>query len=139
MTVAGIYARKSNEQSGVPSEEKSVASPSSRNRCGGMCTLDSGVFGRRSRRARDGGACREAIAVMVLGRIAEWRTLLTKNAADGRELFRQVLDGRLTFTPDGRQYRFKGAVMTGKLIAGKVGVRPEGMASPAGFEPAFWP
>jgi hypothetical protein len=48
-----------------------------------------------------------------------------------------VLEAPLRFTPDGKTYRFTGPVATGKWIAGAV--LPTKVASPAGFEPAFWP
>ena len=53
-----------------------------------------------------------------------WRALLTETApgrASGRQLLRELLAGPLTFTPEGRTYRFAGEAAVGKLLAGVVG------------------
>jgi hypothetical protein len=70
--------------------------------------------------------------------VNNWRALLTKHVNDGRQLLREVLTGPLTFTPEGRTYRFEGEASIGRLLSGIVGL-PTFMASPTGFEPVFWP
>ncbi len=79
---------------------------------------------------------RRDIERQVLAQVSAWRTLLTSNVDDGRQLLREVLTGPLRFAPDGKRYRFKGDVATGALIAGLVGLSPY-LASPTGFEPVF--
>ena len=81
---------------------------------------------------------RHTTTAQVLAQVAKWRALLTTDIVDGRQLLREVLDGPLQFAPDGQQYRFSGADKVGTLVARLVGVPPL-LASPAGFEPAFWP
>lgn len=77
---------------------------------------------------------RAAIEQQVLARVARWRDLLTTHVADGRQLLREVLDGPLMFTPNGKTYRFEGAADTEKLL-GEVAVALPGatsVASPRG-------
>ena len=73
---------------------------------------------------------RAAIEARVQGFVAEWRTLLTEEVEDGRQLLREVLEGPLRFTPDGKVYRFTGQVATGRLIT--EAVLPTLRASPGG-------
>jgi site-specific DNA recombinase len=81
---------------------------------------------------------KRAIEEQVLKQVGRWRSLLTEQVADGRQLLREVLEGPLRFTAEGGAYRFEGDVATGRLVAGLVGV-PPCVASPTGFEPVFWP
>jgi hypothetical protein len=68
--------------------------------------------------------------------------VLRRNVAEGRAVLRALLIGRLKFTPviDGwrRGYAFEGLIALDRLLAGLVELPPK-VASPAGFEPAFWP
>jgi hypothetical protein len=70
--------------------------------------------------------------------LERWQTLLTARVEVGRQLLRETLVGPLTFTPDGRTYRFEGELSIGRLLAGMTGL-PTFLASPTGFEPVFWP
>ena len=49
-----------------------------------------------------------------------WRSLLTRQTQDGRQLLREILDGPIRFMPDGKMYRFHGKAALGKLLAGVV-------------------
>ena len=57
-------------------------------------------------------------------KLADWRGLLTRDVASGREVLRTLLVGPLRFTPvleaDRRGYRFAGAIALDKLIDGVV-------------------
>jgi site-specific DNA recombinase len=83
---------------------------------------------------------RRSVERRVRARLASWRTLLSGHVQDGRELFRQVLDGPIRFRPDAeaREYHFEGNIGLGRLFAGIAGLAPFG-TSPTGFEPVFWP
>lgn len=78
----------------------------------------------------------KAIEAAVRERLAAWRSLLTRQTQDGRELLRQVLVGPLRFMPDGKVYRFHGKAALGRLLAGTV---PTFVASLTGFEPVLPP
>ena len=66
--------------------------------------------------------------------------------AQARQIFRKLLIGRLTFTPDtddtGRFFAFKGQDSLGRVLEGLV-AQPthsppvQGISSPWGFEPAL--
>jgi hypothetical protein len=83
---------------------------------------------------------RRAVERQVRERLIHWRSMLTGETADGRELFREVLRGPIRFTPDldARAYHFVGEVELGRLFSGIVSLAPF-VASPTGFEPVFWP
>jgi hypothetical protein len=53
------------------------------------------------------------------------------------------LRGRITVTPEERNglsgFRFRGEGTVQKLLSGWLADFPHKVASPAGFEPAFWP
>src|SRR5262245_18370178 len=51
---------------------------------------------------------RKAIEGAVRERLTDWRSLLTRNVQDARQLLRQVLSGPLKFTPQNGAYRFEG-------------------------------
>jgi site-specific DNA recombinase len=70
--------------------------------------------------------------------LRRWRTLLTKHVSDARQALREVLEGPMRFTPEGKTYRFEGQVTFAQLFAGVVDLPPL-LASPTGFEPVFWP
>ena len=81
---------------------------------------------------------RKAIEQRVQTGLDVWRRRLSGSIADGREFFRQVLEGPVVFTPDGDRYRFDLAIEGGKLLSGVVDdpratcvVRPEGLEPPA--------
>ena len=69
-------------------------------------------------------------------RIADWRKLLRKHSAKGRQILGKLLEGRLTLTAvEGEvapYYRFSG---TGKINGLLSGVLPLKVASPRGIEP----
>jgi site-specific DNA recombinase len=75
-------------------------------------------------------------------KLADWRGLLHRNVAEGRSVLRTLLIGPLRFTPvreeRRRGYAFEGMLALDRLLAGVVDL-PTVVASPAGFEPAFWP
>ncbi len=70
--------------------------------------------------------------------LRRWRGLLNKHVGDARQALREVLEGPLRFTPDGKTYRFEGQVSFAQMFAGLVDLPPL-LASPTGFEPVFWP
>ena len=84
---------------------------------------------------------RAEIGRAVLAQVAVWRSMLTENVERSRQFLREVLESPIRFTRgEGRTYRFEATVALGTLIAAEVGgVAPPLLASPAGFEPAFWP
>ena len=73
-------------------------------------------------------------------RVRDWRSLLRKHVEQGQQLLRRLIVGRLKVTPqtdaEGRYFAFKGEATWSRLLTG---IWPQNMASPAGFEPAFWP
>jgi len=75
-----------------------------------------------------------AVERAVRGHLERWRTLLTTNVEDGRQLLRRVLAGPVRFTPERRSYAFAGDVSIGRLLSGTAEVAPF-MASLTGFEP----
>jgi hypothetical protein len=58
--------------------------------------------------------------------LADWRGLLARNATEGRQVLRQLLEEPIRFTPfeeDGRRgYRFTGKASVGSLLGGLVEV-----------------
>ena len=67
-----------------------------------------------------GGTQRDvrAIETAVRDKLAAWRSLLTRQTQDGRQLLREILDGPIRFMPDGQMYRFHGKAALWKLLAG---------------------
>ena len=69
-------------------------------------------------------------------RIKEWRGLLRRHPAQGQQILKKLIDGRLLMTPQLTQtesyYEFEG---TGTLAGLLAGVVPHKWASPTGFEP----
>jgi len=59
-----------------------------------------------------------AIETAVRDKLAAWRSLLTRQTQDGRQLLREILEGPIRFMPDGEMYRFHGKAALGKLLAG---------------------
>jgi Recombinase zinc beta ribbon domain len=74
------------------------------------------------------------------GLVEDWRSLLTRDIASGREVLRALLVGPLRFTPvvDGRRrgYAFEGGLALDRLVSGVIDL-PTFVASPTGFEPVF--
>ena len=70
------------------------------------------------------------------GRIHDWRGLLRRRAAQGQQILRKLIDGRLLLTPHADKtpayYEFEG---TGTLTGLLAGIVPHKLASPTGFEP----
>jgi DNA invertase Pin-like site-specific DNA recombinase len=60
----------------------------------------------------------KAIDDAVRSKLSAWRSLLTRQTQDGRELLREVLQGPIRFMPDGKMYRFQGKAALGRLRAG---------------------
>ncbi|HYN10500.1 MAG TPA: hypothetical protein VES67_24135 [Vicinamibacterales bacterium] len=75
---------------------------------------------------------REAIEANVQRAVATWRDLLNGSVSDAHQMLREVLEAPLPFTPEGKTYRFRGPVATGRLIVGAV--LPTKVASPTGDE-----
>ena len=69
----------------------------------------------------------------VRRRVEDWRSLLKRQPAYGRQLLREMLSGPITFTPTGRAYRFHGEASFGAL-AGEVSPF---VVPVRGFEPRF--
>ena len=84
----------------------------------------------------------EGLEQRLRAKLADWRGLLRRNIAEGRAVLRTLLIGLLRFTPiveeRRRGYAFEGLIALDRLLAGVVELPPK-LASPAGFEPAFWP
>jgi hypothetical protein len=75
-------------------------------------------------------ADRPEVERKVQAQVAAWRALVgSAVVSDGRQLLKEMLEGPLRFTPEGKTYRFVGPVATGRLIAGIVGLPPN-VASP---------
>jgi hypothetical protein len=71
-------------------------------------------------------------------RLAGWRDLLYRQPDEARGILRELLVGRLAFTPrvepTGRWYEITGQGSLGRLLTGMVSPR---VVTPAGFEPAI--
>ena len=82
-------------------------------------------------------ADRGVVEARVQAQVTTWRALIdTAVVSDGRQLVNEMLEGPLRFFAEGRTYRFVGPVATGRLIAGMVGLPPNG-TSPTGFGPLW--
>ena len=73
-------------------------------------------------------------------RIRDWRGLLRRQATQGQQILRKLIDGRLLLTPHIDEtpayYEFSGiGTLTGLLS----GIVPHKLASPTGFEPVLQP
>jgi site-specific DNA recombinase len=92
----------------------------------------------RTRKPSSAPSWRE-IERRVRGSLTEWRSLLTGDVAQARQGFRQLLTTPIVFTPiverGLRAIRFEGRLGLEAVFGGMV----TNLASPAGFEPAFWP
>ena len=72
----------------------------------------------------------------VRARLAGWRGLLHRQSDEARGILRELLVGRLAFTPridaTGRWYEITGQGSLGRLLTGVV--NPSAMVTPGGFE-----
>ena len=77
---------------------------------------------------------RAALRKNLESRLGDWRGLLRRHTAQGQQILRRLLVGRLTFTPTedetGRYYAFHGTGTLTKLVGGLV---PHNVASPTGI------
>ena len=58
---------------------------------------------------------RRTLEAAVRRRVENWRSLLTRRPAHGRQLLREMLAGPITFTPTGRAYKLRGEATFGAL------------------------
>ncbi|MBA3888839.1 MAG: recombinase zinc beta ribbon domain-containing protein [Acidobacteria bacterium] len=77
---------------------------------------------------------------VVRGRVSalltDWRGLLRAHVAQGQQVLRRLIRGKFTFAPqEDKTYAFSAIGTVRPLLGGLV----QKLASPAGFEPAFWP
>jgi hypothetical protein len=70
-------------------------------------------------------------------RLADWRAMLRREVPEAREILRNLIVGRIVFTPrpETRLYEFSGRGSLGRLLAGTAS--PVSVVTPAGFEPAI--
>jgi hypothetical protein len=99
---------------------------------------------QRDLAALDGSATLAAfdgprMAREVRRRAEEWRALVRRQVPIARQALDRLLDGRIEWTPVPEKglYRYRGRLRFDRLLAGAV--LAQGMASPTGFEPVFWP
>jgi hypothetical protein len=73
---------------------------------------------------------RDHVERRVCRKLEEWRSLLTRHTQDGRQLFREILDGPIRFWPvDGqRAFRFEGKADLSAILSGiaTFGTSPSG-------------
>lgn len=82
---------------------------------------------------------RERMRREARARLRDWRSLLRRQPAQGRQILRKILEGPIGFAPAPEGgYTFAGKVNYGKVFGGFAPV-PQSLASPAGFEPASPP
>src|SRR5205085_2587257 len=55
---------------------------------------------------------------LVESRLEEWRRLLRQSVTQGRAVLQRVLQGRITFRPNGAGYTFEAPTRFDKLFAG---------------------
>jgi hypothetical protein len=79
---------------------------------------------------------RAAVEAAVRSRVDDWQALLTRRTTHGRQLLREMLVGPITFTPNGRAYRFEGEASFGRLLSGEAGL-PTNVVAVRGIEPRF--
>jgi site-specific DNA recombinase len=74
-------------------------------------------------------------------RLKMWRHMLTRQTPLARQAVSELLDGhRIAWTPrrDEGRYEFSGRAKLDNVLMGVINLT-QGVTSPAGFEPAFWP
>ena len=66
-------------------------------------------------------------------RLAHWRAMLRREVPEARELLRNLIVGRVAFTPrpETRVYEFSGRGSFGRVLAGTTS--PVSVVTPAGF------
>jgi site-specific DNA recombinase len=84
-----------------------------------------------------GAAAPTRLHAQFAAKLADWRGALHRQAPIARQMLKKLLDGALRFTPREGYYEFEGVGSLAKMLAGET--HPFSVASPAGFEPAFWP
>ena len=87
---------------------------------------------------RDGPLDVRQLQADLARRVADWRTSAARSVAQGRQVLRKLLRGRVLMTPreDGK-VELSGQADYGKLFSGIL-LAPA-LASPTGFEPVFRP
>ena len=94
------------------------------------------ALGSATRVADTGG---EVLRARLEERLAGWRVVLRRQVGETSQILRHLLVGRLAFTPredgGGRFYAFEGQGSVSAILSGIV--HPEGVVTPAGFEPAI--
>ncbi len=82
-----------------------------------------------------------ALERALRAKLEDWRALLTRHVQPARQILRQLLDGRLRFTPreDGERkyYLFEGTGRLEPVLAGEI--LSKALVAPTGFEPVFQP
>ena len=70
-------------------------------------------------------------------RLADWRTMLRREVPEAREILRNLIVGRIVFTPrpETRLYEFSGRGSLGRLLAGTAS--PVSVVTPAGRESSY--
>lgn len=83
------------------------------------------------------------LAALARTKAMEWRGLLKRHSPQARQIVSKMLRDKLVFRPERRKgvqgYRFTGEGTITELLTGLVPDFLRAVASPAGFEPAFWP
>ena len=78
----------------------------------------------------------DAVRAKLRSYVADYRKLLREHVPQMQQILRRLIVGKLTFTPKlNGDYEFAGKGTVRPLLARVVCK----VASPAGFEPAFWP
>jgi len=72
-------------------------------------------------------------------RLVEWRTMLRRELPETREILRNLIVGRIVFTPraETRLYEFSGRGSLGRLLAGTAS--PVSVVTPAGSDRIWTP
>lgn len=87
---------------------------------------------------RAGGVDVDTIHGELGRRVRDWRTLAARNVAQGRQILRKLLRGRVRFTPrDDGKIELSGQADYGKLFSGIP--LATALASPTRFESLKWP
>ena len=84
----------------------------------------------------------DALRGTLRGFLTNWTHLLGGNLPEARNLLGIALDGRIGFTAESDGYRLTVPIAFDRvMVAALPDLRglQEGLASPPGFEPGFWP
>jgi hypothetical protein len=83
------------------------------------------------------------VKARISSALTNWQTTIRKHVPQARSMLRILLRGRITVTPETRDgvagFRFRGEGTILTVLAGWFPDFPQGVASPTGFEPVFWP